>query len=81
MVDLVKLFSLEGKGSKSTYRPGAGTTCLISPPNCDDDNGYVFGEYEILWSDDTFVVYRIPGCWPNVNKWDHVIAKPLKEVL
>jgi len=65
------------KGSNSTYRPEAGTTCLISPPHCDDDSGYVFGEYDILWKDDLFVLYRKEGCWPNIEKWDHLIAKPL----
>lgn len=50
--------------------------CLISPPNSDDDKGYTFGEYEVLWTDATFIIYRKPGCWPNVGKWDHVICKP-----
>jgi hypothetical protein len=77
MANLMKLFSTEGKGAKSTYRPPAGTKCLISPPNCDDDDGYVFLEMEILWCDDLFVVYHSHGCWPNVHKWEHIIAKPL----
>ena len=77
MVDLVKLFSSEGKGSKSTYRPEAGVRCLLSGPNEDDDSGYVFGETTILWRDDTFVLYGTPGYWPVLHKWDHVIAKPL----
>jgi hypothetical protein len=34
------------KGSNSTYRPAPGTTCLISPPNSDDDNGYTFKRLE-----------------------------------
>lgn len=66
------------KGEHSTYRPEAGTRCLISGPNCDDENGYMFGEFEVIWGDDTFVLYGNDGFWPNLHKWDHVIAKPLK---
>ena len=58
------------------YRPGAGTACLMSGPNCDNENGYTYTEVEILWRDEVFVVYRKTGCWPVVNKWDHVFAKP-----
>lgn len=65
------------KGTDNTYRPKVGEICLISPPHCDDATGYVFHEYEILWKDSTFVVYRVPGCWPVVDKWDHIITKPL----
>lgn len=65
------------KGMNSFFRPEAGTRCLISGPNCDDDSGYVFLEMEILWRDDMFVVYRVPGCWPNIHKWEQIIAKPL----
>lgn len=65
------------KGTHSTYRPSAGTICLISPPNSDDDKGYVFQEYEILWKDKTFVLYRQKNCWPNLEKWEHILAKPL----
>lgn len=66
------------KGSNSTYRPEPGIVCLISPPNSDDDSGYTFGEFEVLWTDNLFIVYRKPGCWPNVDKWDHVICKTLE---
>lgn len=59
------------------YRPDVGTTCLMSGPNCDNYDGYTYTEVMILWRDDLFVVYRKPGCWPVVNKWDHVLAKPL----
>jgi hypothetical protein len=65
------------KGESCTYRPEAGSMCLISPPNCDDGNGYVFMEAEVLWTDDTFLIYRKPGCYPCVNKWVHVICKPM----
>lgn len=60
------------------YRPEAGTSCLMSGPNCDNYDGYTYLEVEILWRDETFVVYRVGGCWPVVNKWDHVLAKPLE---
>lgn len=77
MVDLVRLFSSEGKGSCSTYRPPAGTRCLISGPNEDDESGYVFGETVVLWQDETFVLYGDKGFWPVLRKWEHIIAKPL----
>ena len=60
------------------FRPEVGSTCLLTGPNCDNYNGYVFTTVEILWCDDLFVVYRSPDCWPVVNKWDHVLAKPLE---
>ena len=63
------------KGNENTFFPKAGQKCLFSGPNCDDENGYVFIEVEVLWSDDTFVITRIPGCWPIVNKWEHIICK------
>lgn len=66
---------MKGKGHK--YRPRVGERCLISGPNCDDDDGYVFGEFEVLWKDDVFLLYGKDGCWPNLSKWDLVIAKPL----
>lgn len=65
------------KGDQNTYRPEVGERCLISPPNCDDDNGYVFFEFEILWKNEKFVLYGNPGRWPNLNKWDHISVKQL----
>lgn len=44
------------------YRPNAGTVCLVSGAHCDNEDGYTWGEYEILWRDDVFVLYRKPGC-------------------
>ena len=76
MVDFVRMLSYR-KGDGHTWRPIAGQTCLISPPHADDENGYVYDEYEVLWLDETFICYRKPGCWPNVNKWEHIRAKPL----
>lgn len=66
------------KGSPGNgYRPKAGTACMMSGPNCDNLDGYVFLEVEILWEDETFVLYRKSGCWPCLNKWDHVLAEPI----
>lgn len=61
------------------YRPDAGTRCLMSGPNCDNAEGYTFIVADILWRDDLFVVYRKEGCWPVVNKWEHVLAKPIED--
>ena len=66
------------KGQDSQYRPTVGTVCLISGPNCDDDRGYTYGEYTILWRDATFVLYGKPGCHPNLEKWNHVHCKPVE---
>ncbi|WP_337882273.1 hypothetical protein [Chromobacterium haemolyticum] len=78
MVDLVKMHS-HRKGDGCTYRPNAGEVCLISGPNCDDDKGYTYLEVEILWKDELFVVYRHKNCWPVVNKWEHIRAKPIQD--
>lgn len=64
------------KGKTCTYRPDVGEICLISPPHSDDENGYCFQIYEILWKNDVFVLYGKPDCWPNLDKWDHIISKP-----
>lgn len=61
------------KGTNSKFRPPAGTACLISGPNCDD----FFGETVILWSNEIFVLYGRPEYCPILNRWDHVICKPL----
>lgn len=68
------------KGENSTYRPAAGTRCLLSGSNMDDDKGYVFVETTILWSNAMFVLYGIDGCWPVINKWDHILAKPIDTI-
>lgn len=66
------------KGESSTFRPDVGERCLMSGPNMDDDDGYIFHETEVLWKDDKFVLYGNKGMWPILNKWDHIIAKPLE---
>lgn len=76
MVDIVKMLSYK-KGDGCTYRPVSGEKCLISPPHADDENGYTYGEYEVLWTDAIFILYRKDGCWPAVNKWEHIRTKPL----
>lgn len=68
------------KGAGNMYFPVAGETCLISPPHCDDESGYVFKEFQVLWTDETFLVYRAPGCWPTVAKWEHIRCKALEPV-
>jgi hypothetical protein len=65
------------KGSHSTYKPSVGERVLISPPNSDDENGFVFQEYNILWANEKFVLYGNDNCWPNLNKWEHVCVKPI----
>jgi hypothetical protein len=65
------------KGMNSFFRPEAGTRCLVSGPNCDNDDGYIFTEFDILWRNDTFVLYGNTNCYPNLNRWEQVIAKPL----
>lgn len=77
MATLLDVVTSRGKGAESTYRPPAGTICLVSGPNCDGDQGYVYGKMTILWCDDLFVLYRADDCWPNLNKWAHVRCKPL----
>lgn len=78
MVDFVKMLN-HRKGDGCTYRPNAGAKCLISGPNCDNDEGYTYIEAEILWNDELFVVYRARGCWPVVNKWEHIRSKPIQQ--
>ena len=78
MSAFLDMIQSRGKGANSTYRPEAGTLCLVSGPNCDDYDGYTFGQMDILWRDDIFVLYRTEGCWPVLNKWDHVLCKPIE---
>lgn len=66
------------KGHGNTFFPKAGQKCLFSGPHCDDEGGYVFIEVEVLWVDGTFIITRIPGCWPTVNKWEHVRCKEIE---
>lgn len=79
MSTVMGIFSGRMKGDGCEYRPSAGSVALISGPNCDDENGYLYLEAEILWVDDLFIVYRRPGYWPIVNKWCHIRVKPVGE--
>lgn len=54
-----------------------GKTYLISPPNCDDENGYVYYRFIVLWHDDIFVLYGNKGCWPNLYKKENISIKEI----
>ena len=58
-------------------RPDVGEACEVSGPNSDDDEGYVFAGTKLLWADDTFCLYGNVGFYPVLNKWEHVIFRPL----
>ena len=62
------------KGENS-YRPGAGEKVFLSPPNCDNENGYVYIEFEVLWINDKFILYGNDGQWPNLSRLEHVHIK------
>lgn len=76
MANLIEVLSYR-KGAACSYRPTPGAVCEISGPNCDNDQGYVYQQGEVLWTDATFIVWRVPGCWPIVNKWEHIRSRPL----
>lgn len=57
------------------YRPVVGTHCEVSGPNCDNDDGYTWSEVDILWSDETFVLYGRQGFWPTLHKWEHCLFR------
>ncbi len=59
----------------NNYQGATGELVLISGPNCDNEQGYVYGEYTILWQDENFILYGSEGNWPNLNKKDHVSIK------
>lgn len=61
------------------YYPEVGERCLVSGPNCDNDRGYSWIEVSILWKNDIFVLYGVDNMWPVLNKWEHVLFKPLKK--
>lgn len=67
------------KGDKS-YKPKVGERVLISPPNCDNDEGYVYDEYDVLWMNDVFILYGNENFYPNLNKLRHVAIKKLKKM-
>jgi hypothetical protein len=61
----------------NNYEGSTNEVVLISGPNCDNEQGYVYGEYKILWQDDIFILYGSEGNWPNLNKKEHVKIKKL----
>lgn len=58
----------------SNYVPEVGEKVLISGPNSKD---YI--ETEVLWFDETFILYGKKGFWPCLNKREHVAIKPLTD--
>jgi len=62
------------KGTNS-YKPKIGEIVLISGPNCDNETGYVYGKYEVLFINDKFILYGNDGHWPNLHKLEHVHIK------
>ncbi len=77
MATFLDVVKSSGKGADSKYRPPAGTTCEISGPNQDDDSGYRYIAATVCWVDENFIVWQVQDCWPNVNKWEHVLCRPL----
>ena len=62
------------KGSNN-YNAKTNEVVLISPPNSDNSTGYVYDEYTVLWQNDIFILYGKDGCWPNLDKKEHVSIK------
>lgn len=71
---------LKGLRRDPKYYPAIGETCRESGPNCDDADGYTWGEVEVLWRDDLFIVTHTPGCWPTVTKLELALFEPLAPV-
>lgn len=68
---------LKGRRRSPAYFPVTGEVCEVSGPNCDDANGYTWGETIVLWQNDIFVLYGQTGFWPNLHKHEHVLFRPL----
>lgn len=68
------------KGDKSEHRPEVGENCLLSPPNCDDDNGYVYFPSTCIWADETFGIFKNQGKYPEVYKWEHIRCKKIPPI-
>lgn len=65
---------MKGQGS---YKPKVNERVLISPPNTDNLDGYVYGAYNVLWIDETFILYGNKGHWPNLHKIEQCHIKQL----
>lgn len=64
---------------KNNYEGKTGETVLISPPNSDNEDGYVYDEYQILWQNNIFILYGKENCWPNLEKKEHIHIKQLTD--
>ena len=64
---------------QNNYKPEVNERVLVSPPNCDNESGYVYSEVDVLWMDDTFILYGNKGYWPNLNKLEHCHIKQLTQ--
>ena len=72
--------SASGEGTvslKNEYRPLPGETCLVSGPNSDDGDHFVFKEMKLIGGDETFAVFKEEKCWPVTIKWKEITVKPL----
>lgn len=63
----------------NSYKPKVGESVLISSPNEGNENGYMYTEHKVLWLNDTFILYGIDGCWPNLHKLNHVHIKKISQ--
>lgn len=78
MGTFLDMLSIPPKGLRGDgYRPETGQECLISGPHCDNADGYTWLRMRVVWQDEIFVLCKVDGCWPVLNKWEHVLAKPL----
>jgi len=60
------------------YIPKKGERVLISPPNSDNLDGYVYQEYNTIDVDDEYITYGNDGCYPNIDKIKHCLIKQIK---
>lgn len=79
MSTFMEMITAKPKGLRvePQYRPTVGDACLVSGPNEDNDDGYVWSETVLLWSNGLFVLYGREGFWPVLHKWEHVLFRPL----
>ena len=61
----------------NSHNATANEKVLISPPNYDDVNGYVYIESDVYWVNETFILYGKKGCWPNLHKKEHCHIKAI----
>lgn len=64
----------------NNYIPVVGERVLISAPNMDDENGYVYGEFDVLEIDEISITYGNKGFHSNLNLLNHVSIKKLDGV-